>query len=172
MKDFAIRFRGQELHAAWAAFLSRVPWQDFATLTFDPKRRFPAGRELTDRETARWCHDLGWVSRRPVGWAYALERRPSGMWHAHALVVGLPASLWRFASQSWELRNGLIHVQEIDRTPHRVCLYVSKEAAMENEVVVSDTMVRYAGRLSPVPRVALYPSESTETERPTGETMS
>jgi hypothetical protein len=85
------------------------------------------------------------------------------MWHAHSVVIGLPERFWMPAGALWEIRNGLIDVQTIGRTPERVCLYLTKQAAMENEVVVSDTMARYASRLSAEPRVALYPCESSET---------
>src|SRR5438093_951517 len=81
------------LHIAWDEFLGHLAWDAFATLTFDPKRVYPVGEEMADREAFWWCGLLGRLFRRPVGWLYAVERSPNGLWHVHALLIGVGSSV-------------------------------------------------------------------------------
>ena len=88
-----VRVRGAALLVAWVDFLSCIPWEFFVTLTFDPKRVFPVDCTRAEREAFRWCGQVGYALRRPVGWLIALERHASGQWHAHVLLVGVPPDI-------------------------------------------------------------------------------
>ena len=78
----------------WARFLGRFKWEFFITLTFDPRRVFPVGRELADREAFEFCKDVARAARRPIGWAYVVEPGKGGCWHAHVILIGLDRA-WR-----------------------------------------------------------------------------
>lgn len=153
------RLRGPELSRAWATWLGVVEWQLFATLTFDPKRRFPVGMELASREAFWWCTQTGVLLRRPVGWLYAVERGRGGIWHAHALLAGVAAGLGPVLPAMWEQRNGIFHQRPVDGTS-RAVLYTTKDAALNGEIVLSDTIRRYMASASALPRVALHPDFS------------
>jgi len=131
-----------------------VQWQLFVTLTFDSAKVFPVSAALADKEAFWWCGQLGRLQRRAVGWAYATERGRSGVWHAHALVVGVNGGIGRAAPAMWAERNGHLHVRAVDNAT-RAALYMSKEAALSGAIVLSDTIDRYrSSRLGPVD---LYP---------------
>ena len=93
-----VRVRGAALLVAWVDFLSCIPWEFFVTLTFDPKRVFPVDCTRAEREAFRWCGQVGYALRRPVGWLIALERHASGQWHAHVLLVGVPPDISALAT--------------------------------------------------------------------------
>lgn len=157
-KDWSkpLRVRGPLLRMAWVEFLDRVPWKWFVTLTFDEKRVFPVDQSRAAREAVRWCGLIGWTLRRPVGWLVAPERGASGLWHAHALLVGVPNDISAFAS-IWQVRNGRIDVQRVVSSPG-VVLYTTKEAACTGTVLLSDTLSRYRTADSACAgRIALYP---------------
>jgi hypothetical protein len=130
------RVRGHELSQAWAIWLSCVAWQYFVTLTFDPKKVFPANAALASTEAFWWCGQVGRVLRSAVGWVYAVERGRGGAWHAHGLLVGVPGGLGKAPAAIWAQRNGRIHVRLVDDT-NRGVLYTTKEAALSGEVVRS-----------------------------------
>jgi hypothetical protein len=153
-----VGLRGGRLQAAWGAFLGRMPWEAFVTLTFDPKRRFPVSRELASRETFRWCSDAARLLRRPIAWAYATERHASGLWHAHILVAGAGGASWDVPRAMWQARNGHADVRRVD-SPLLAALYTTKSAALEGEVVLSDTLLRYKDLLRPSITAGLHPQE-------------
>ena len=136
----------EQLRNAWCVFVGRIPWEVMATLTFDPRKVFPASQWVADREAFRWCGLVGMVTRRPIAWLYATERHRSGAWHAHALVAGLGARSCRAAVAMWEDRNGIARLRTIYNTPGAI-LYVTKQAAA-GEVTVSDTLERYRDHLA------------------------
>src|SRR6266540_637149 len=149
------RSEAERLADAWGAFLGRVPWVWFATLTFDPKRVYPVSRELASRETFKWCGDLGYLYRKPIAWVYGVERSPGGLWHTHVLIVGAGAPEWLPAVHSWRVRNGRVDLQAVADVD-RVALYTSKALAYEGEVVWSDTLLRYKGKLASTETALLY----------------
>jgi hypothetical protein len=83
------RLRGQAAARTWAAYLGRIPWQFSAALTFDCKRVFPVSRDLASKEAFNWLCLVAHLSRRPVAWAYVMERSRGGLWHAHACMAYL-----------------------------------------------------------------------------------
>ena len=155
------RLRRDRLVDAWGQFLGRVPWQFMVTLTFDPHRIFPVGRQTAMREAVTWCHRVAWVVRRPVAWLVAVERGRAGLWHAHVLLVGAPDHLGPAAEAMWRQRNGFIHVTRVD-TARGAVLYATKEAARLGDVELSDTLVRYRTRVSDRLCVALYAEDSRQ----------
>lgn len=150
-----VRVRGAMLLMAWVEFLGHIPWTLFVTLTFDPKRGFPVGRQRASREALTWCGHVGWTLRRPVAWLIAPERGASGLWHVHVLLVGVPHDISALAKM-WELRNGRIDVRPVTSTAG-IVLYSTKQAAHSGEVLLSDTLAEYRNRLSGETRVRLYP---------------
>jgi hypothetical protein len=130
------RRRG-ELAAAWSDLLSRMPWELFVTLTFDPKRVFPVDRIQASREAFWWCCETARIYRTPIAWAYAPERGASGLWHVHALLAGTPPGLTA-AAPMWKERNGHIDVRPVWEI-RGATLYASKSAAATGEIVWSDT---------------------------------
>lgn len=136
-----VRVRNPELRVGWIDFVGAIPWEWFVTLTFDPKRVFPVGRERAGREATRWCQSLAWMYRRPVGWLISPERGRSGQWHAHALLIGLPRDI-SDAAAPWESRNGKINLRRSYRGLGAT-LYATKETGPSGEVLLSDTLHLY-----------------------------
>jgi hypothetical protein len=149
------RLRSEALHRGWADLLGRIRWDVFATLTFDTKRSFSISREVADREVFWWCGYVGKVFRRPVGWAYAVERGDAGAWHAHALIVGCGDRQWRAPIATWEERCGFIRLTAVTEV-NRIALYTSKSVARDGEVVLSDTLGRYRSALASATIVELH----------------
>jgi hypothetical protein len=142
-----IRYDGNDLSAAWASFLGRVPWKVMVTLTFDPKRVFPVDQSRASREAWDWCTKLGWMLRRRIAWLYATERGRTGQWHAHALVADASVKDLEAALAIWKLRNGTTHARKVSAGFVAV-LYVTKSARYGTEVVLSDEIVLYRDRLN------------------------
>lgn len=145
----------ERLAEAWGTFLGRIPWQLFCTLTFDPTRRHPVGRELASREAYQWCGLVGYAYRRPVAWVYAVERHRSGTHHAHVLLTGLAAEAnVSAAAELWRTRNGRVDARPVTNA-EGVAVYATKSVAEGGEVVFSDTVNRYRHNLTPSPTVCL-----------------
>jgi hypothetical protein len=140
------RARGEMLISAWADFLSGLAWQFFVTLTFDERRfKSPPSWELASREAFWWLGLLAKVARRSIGWVYAVERSSGGAWHVHALVIGTREPFSGGARTCWRERNGIVTVEPVsDR--RGVTLYVSKQAALQGELVLADTIQRFRNR--------------------------
>ncbi len=152
--------RRQDLHSAWGKVLGRIRWELFVTLTFDPKRVFPLNSERAMREARKWCDHASWMYRRPLGWACAPERGKSGHWHAHVLLIGVPAvngtpSLLQEAQSVWRVRNGFIAVERVTGVSG-IAMYTSKEAAVTGEMVVSDNIGEYRSALADTETVKLH----------------
>jgi hypothetical protein len=138
------RLRGPALQLAWGAFLGRVRWDNFVTLTFDPKRVFPVGQERAVREAVSWCNGVARALRTPVGWVVAPERTRSGQWHSHALLVGVEHEQAVALAAPWQFRNGMIDIRRVAAgDSNTIALYTTKEAAITGEAVLSDTLGRY-----------------------------
>lgn len=155
------RLEKDEVLPAWAAFLGRLPWQLFITLTFDPRRVFPVDQDRASREAFAWCNQTARIYRRPLGWVYAPERGKSGHWHVHALIIGAPwvggqPSQLPEAAGMWTARNGKIDVRHVYDCKG-VTLYTTKQDAAAGTLVWSDTLGRYRDALSATPTVNLFP---------------
>jgi len=83
-------------------------------------------------------------------WIYATERHKSGRWHAHVLAAGAGPISWDVALAIWQARNGRTDIQRIS-DPLSAIRYLSKTAALEGEVVFSDTILRYRMLVAAVP---------------------
>ncbi len=150
---------GDALSEAWAAFLGRVPWTHFWTLTFDPKRRFPVPERLASREAFAWANQGSRVRRSPLGWMYATERGASGLWHVHALTAATSTEVADYMESDWRLRNGHVHVRPVTNSVKSV-LYSTKSAAERGEVVCADTLGDFRDVLVDVELVSLYGAEA------------
>jgi acyl-homoserine lactone acylase PvdQ len=153
----SVRVPNAELLVAWVTLLSPIAWELFATLTFDPKRVFPVGRERAEKEALRWCELVGYTFRRPSAWVMATERSRQGLWHAHALLVGVPQNLFPLP-EVWQARNGHIDVRSVTNSPGAI-LYTTEEAALTGTLVLSDTLKLYRERVTAQPRATLYPKD-------------
>jgi len=132
------RPHGEQLAEAWGSYVGRLPWQFSATLTFDPKKVFPVGHDLASREAFWWLGAVAHVCRRPVIWAYALERGASGLWHVHALLGNTGRPNRKTLEGMWRMPNGHAAIRRVyDVTG--IALYTTKQAT-DGEVVVSDTV--------------------------------
>lgn len=150
------RLHGRALSEAWGTFLGRVPWQLFVTLTFDPIQWPSVDKQLAMKEAIWWCQQTSRLVRRPLAWALAAERGRGGRWHAHVLLVGLPDGLGGGPEAMWRQRNGHLDVKEVWRSD-RLSVYATKQAALEGDVELSDTLRRYRDVLTAGPSVDLYP---------------
>jgi hypothetical protein len=151
----------RERMLAWSAFLGRFNWEIFVTLTFDPRRVFPVGRELADREAFHFCKEVARLTRRPIGWAYVVERGKGGCWHAHVILIGLGKAVWTGALESWRNRNGSVDARPV-YAGDGVALYTSKSVVLSGEVILSDTLRRYCQNLSKAATVRLYRGETAQ----------
>ena len=154
------RLTGARLRDAWGSFLGRIPWQWFATLTFDPILVFPVSRAVVEREATWWGRLVAKMVRRPVGWVCAPERGRGGLWHGHMLLLG-PSQNWSPAAARpvWEARNGRIDLRPVQHAPG-IALYTSKEAATAGTIILSDTLTRYQPRASTTIVVPLWTEDT------------
>lgn len=132
------RLHGRELPRAWGKWFGRIPWEVFATLTFDTKVVFPVSRELASREAFWWLGLVAHLCRRPVAWAYVVERGKSGLYHVHAVLVGAGRPNRKTLESVWRMRNGQAVVKPV-RDVTGIALYTTKQAT-DGEVVLSDTV--------------------------------
>jgi hypothetical protein len=149
------RLRGWALQKAWADLLSRVQWDCFVTLTFDPDRVYPVRRQKASRESFAWCNQTARMLRRPIGWIYASERGRAGQWHSHVLIVGASPECLVVPADAWRLRNGFVDVRRVDNSG-RLALYATKSAALSGEIVWSETLTYYRDRRQPSATIALH----------------
>jgi hypothetical protein len=115
-----------------------LPWQFSATLTFDPKRVFPVGRELASREAFWWTRLVSHVCRRPVISVYVVERGASGLWHVHALLGNAGRPNFQTLEGVWRMRNGHAAIKRVHDVIG-ISLYTTKQVT-DDEVVISDTV--------------------------------
>lgn len=119
----------KQLRDCWVEFLSRWPWELFATLTFQN----PIHPESADRRFRGW---VGSANRQRLGrrwskkpdaitWVRFSELQRRGVLHYHTLmrhVGGLDGQTLR---RRWHSRNGLAKIEPI-RDQTRVLRYVTK----------------------------------------------
>jgi hypothetical protein len=158
-----IRPRRNELAAAWASFLGRVPWTFMATLTFDPKRVRSANQGRANRDAFWWCCLLGKMYCRPISWVYVTERHRSGRWHAHVLITGLTRAEANDAAEVWRAARGIAHVQGVYDGKGAV-FYVAKDEAKQvpyrSEIVISGDIIAFKDQLRPEITVQLSEAPS------------
>jgi hypothetical protein len=159
-----VRVRNPLLQLGWMEFVSAIPWEWFVTLTFDPKKVWSVSRDTAARETIRWFGDVERYFRRHIGWLAALEQHKSGRWHSHGLLAGVPARLDPLVA-IWEGRNGRAEVQPAGNSARR-CLYVSKEAAENGEILLGDGLRRFSGNLNAAPPFEIYPVQPPKAPAP------
>lgn len=144
-----------EVRQGWSFLLSRVEWDYFITLTYDPKR-YPRAGEESWLSSWRWflfawlkacalqagaaTEDPGdgrlrgsWANAWRHGrgrpwWALALEPHRDDRLHAHVLLKltrDLPWLDWRIGQDLWWKNRGLCKF-EVPRDQNHVAAYVSK----------------------------------------------
>lgn len=153
-----IQLQKDALKEGWAKFIGKLPWRHSVTLTFDPKRRQRVGQELASREAFRWLNAIAADSRSPIGWVYATERGRSGLWHVHALITKVPENVLQHQVRSWELRNGMVNAVPVSDADGAV-VYLTKNAALDGEVVLSDTIAQFRDALTANVVVRLHPED-------------
>jgi hypothetical protein len=132
------RLRGDQLARAWGEWLGRIPWDVFITLTFAPRRMHKVSRDFAGKETLMWLRTAEYAHRRPLAWAYAVERGRGGRWHSHVLVANAGSVNWPTLQSVWNERNGHAHVALVYEA-QGVSMYTTK-AIEDAEVVVSDAL--------------------------------
>lgn len=132
------RLRGDELSRVWGEWIGRIPWEIFVTLTFDSERGFRLSRDMASREAFWWLGLVARLCRKPLAWAYAIERGKSGLWHVHALIMGAGEPNWSTLEGVWRMRNGMAVAKPVHSVAG-IALYTTKQAT-GGEVVLSDTV--------------------------------
>ncbi len=128
------RLRGDELVRAWGVFLGRIPWQFFATLTFREAVSF----ELASEEAFGWLCVAAYLCRRPVVWAYAVERGRDKLWHVHVVIAGAGEPNLKTLAANWYMRNGNADIKHVYEA-QGAAMYTTKDGDL-GEVVLSDTL--------------------------------
>ena len=153
------RLTARQTAAVWAGWLgTRIRWDAFVSLTFDPARAFGVSQARASREAFRWCNETARTLRQPIGWIYAPERGPNGgQWHVHVLIVGAVAEALSGApAAAWRTRNGRIDIRSVWESCGAT-LYTTKTAAATGEVVWSDTLKPYVLGAPGAQNVRLHP---------------
>ena len=134
--------RTTEEKLAWIAFLARIGWDLFFTLTFDP-RRGDVDRRRAESEAQWWLSVLSKVVRYDLGWTLTTERHASGAWHVHGLLKGLNSDDVALARWIWQRRHGKPRIVPVTDQAG-VAAYITKNGYATNDILVSDNMVRHA----------------------------
>lgn len=134
------RVNARRVRAGWAAFLSEFDWEQFLTLTTDPSRYRRSSVERVSREVHRFCCELSYLSRRPVGWAYAIEGGGGSSLHAHVLVLDATVSARQAVLSGWRARSGLTHRRDVDDI-RAATAYLCKCIGPNGEIVFADCLV-------------------------------
>src|SRR5262245_3467772 len=108
-----LKYRGDDLLAAWGGFFSRVPWDLFLTFTFAEWRRQGLSEAAASREVFRWLGDLARATRKQLVWIYGTEPHADGRWHVHALLADVRESQIAPSVAMWVQRNGHIDVRPV-----------------------------------------------------------
>lgn len=146
---------------AWIGVLSQFPWDQFVTLTFDPRHR-DVDRDRAEAEAQWWLGVVSHIVRHDLAWTFTTERHESGKWHVHVLVIGLRSEDVTLAKWIWERRHGKARVARVTDI-EGVSSYITKYSYATNDIWVSDM----AGR---PPQAAARPTpESPETGTGEGE---
>ena len=132
------RLTDNTIAIAWGEWLGLLPWEFFLTLTFDPDRLLSRGWEYSSREVFRFLQVAAYLCRRPLAWAYALERGSNGFYHAHAVLIGAGEPNLKTLAAVWNIRNGFARIERVS-TPGKCSLYTTKHQG-RGEVVLADTL--------------------------------
>lgn len=135
----APKTRRRDVSSGWADWVGVIPWKHFVTPTFDPKRRFPVGRDLAERETFELCGLMCRASRRQLPWLFAVERGRSGLWHSHLLLTNVPEAALDTGLRYWESRNGRVDNRDVSEA-QKLLRYITKEAGGLGNVCCSDNL--------------------------------
>ena len=137
-----LHLAGDDRAKALAECLGGIPWEQFVSLTFDTKRVGSVDQRRANREASRWCENLPFWFRSPVGWLYVMERGTGGAWHVHVLLVGLKGRPIDGPLMTWNLRNGDTHVTAVSDALG-VTRYVAKTVFTDGDFMISESLVRY-----------------------------
>ena len=154
------RATAREVHQAWSDVLARLPWQLFVTLTFDDRKVSSVSEDVASREAFEWLNLASRTYRSATRVGLWAERGQTGLWHVHALIIGVPvvrgeASTLPELCGVWEVRNGIINVERV-HSRRGVAIYTTKQAAAAGTLVWADTLGRYREALQSGPTVKLW----------------
>jgi hypothetical protein len=139
----------KELAREWTVFLSRWPWDWFATMTF----RGDPHPERAEKAWRLWCSKVNralygprWHAKgRGVGWCRATELQQRGAIHFHALLVfPEPVALRRFAfMDEWNALAGYARIEPPKRSD-AVAAYCAKYVVKDGEITVGGVLGGHA----------------------------
>jgi hypothetical protein len=141
-------FDRQALRDAWAEFLAPIPFQWFATLTFEtnvhPEAALKRYRRFTN-ELNRSLYGRRWEKRPNAGihWIAATERQKRGVVHLHALM-GDPNNLNLIARRltwmdRWDEMAGFARIEAIHRDDAAL-RYVTKYVIKDGDIEFSKNL--------------------------------
>ena len=133
------RINARRVRNGWAEFLNRFGWEHFLTLTTDPARHSRVSVDRLSRDVHRLCCELSYLSRRQVGWAYAIEGGGGPSLHAHVLIYGATTGARRAVLLGWQARSGFTHCRDVDHS-QSAAGYLCKCIGRNGEVVFSDVL--------------------------------
>lgn len=137
-----------QLHHAWAEFLSTQDWQWFVTFTFKEEIHPEAADKLFRvwiNKVNRHIYGQRW-RKKPSGgvkWVRALEWQKRGVLHYHALMANLGyASREQWAAEWMKLgddsKAGFIRIDQYDDTKGGAEAYLSKYVAKDGDIDLSE----------------------------------
>jgi hypothetical protein len=143
------------LRDAWAGFLSPIPFQWFATLTFEtnvhPEAALKRYRWFTNGIN-RTLYGRRWEKRPDSGihWVVASERQKRGVVHLHALM-GDPNDLNQIARRltwmdKWQEMAGFARIEAI-RSDDAALRYVTKYVMKDGDIEFSKNLGAVAQQL-------------------------
>lgn len=95
--DFMHQLALRDFKKAWASWLRRYRWDQYATLTF----RRPTSGAVAAHLFRRWVRRLNQRAQRRVDWFVVVEWDRAVGFHLHALVGGTAALTNRELSAAW-----------------------------------------------------------------------
>jgi hypothetical protein len=139
-----------ELRDAWVTFLSPVPFQWFATLTFEtnvhPEEAFKKWRRFTN-DLNREIYGRHWTKRPNAGvhWVVAVERQKRGVVHLHAMLgdhrnLDLLARRLTWMDR-WHAIAGYARIESI-KSDEAAIRYVTKYVIKDGEIEFSPNLGR------------------------------
>ena len=137
-----IRINARRVKAGWAEWLHPFPWEEMLTLTTDPTKFAHASEDRLSREVYRCCQELSYLSRRAVGWIFAIEGGGGVSLHSHVLTMKATKTATRAVLCGWQARYGKTHRREVTDT--RVAVrYLCKQIGPNGDIVFSDSLSLY-----------------------------
>jgi hypothetical protein len=134
-----LRINARRVRAGWATFLAEFSWEDMLTLTTNPKIVRGMTEKRMRHDVERFCYDLAYLSRREVGWAFAVEGGGGPSLHAHVLVMGATTKARQAAFAGWQARSGFTQRTPVDSSI-RAAVYLCKSIGRNGEIVFSDRL--------------------------------